>query len=175
MTTTKNNDENHHHQSQSLVYNVINNIQPFASLVDDLPYLKRKVHNDTTTTTTTTTNINTTTTTTYHNSTTNITDNDHHQSDKNNNQYNGPSEDDLTKIRDFHLQVGTLLGEDYAKVIHFDQWKDDVSILNEVIHWLGYKNCNFNAIVHENDNGYGVDSSTIIDLGKNCHYPFINE
>ena len=129
----------------------------------------------TTTTTTTTTNINTTTTTTYHNSTTNITDNDHHQSDKNNNQYNGPSEDDLTKIRDFHLQVGTLLGEDYAKVIHFDQWKDDVSILNEVIHWLGYKNCNFNAIVHENDNGYGVDSSTIIDLGKNCHYPFINE
>ena len=89
--------------------------------------------------------------------------------------YHGPNRTDLKFIRDFHINVGKELGEEYAKIINFDEWIKDVSVLNDVIDWLGYKDCAFNAIVHDNENGYAVDKTTMIDLGDNCHYPFIEE
>ena len=81
----------------------------------------------------------------------------------------------LKYIRDFHVQVGQRLGEDYAKVIYFDKWIDDVSVLNDVVDWLGFQKCAFNTITHDNENGYTVDNTTVVDLGANCHYPFSNE
>jgi hypothetical protein len=90
-------------------------------------------------------------------------------------QYNGPSKLELQDIRDFHIKVHNQLGKKYSKLIRFDQWKDDVNELNDVIDWLGYKHCSFNAIAHDNENGYDVDNSTIIDLGHHCHYPFAKE
>ena len=48
-------------------------------------------------------------------------------------------------------------------------------MLNDVVEWLGYKDCLFNTITHDNENGYTVDNTTVIDLGENCRYPFVDE
>ncbi len=89
--------------------------------------------------------------------------------------YNGPSYEDLEKTRDFHIKVGQRLGTDYAKIILFDEWIHNVNVLNDVIDWLGYKDCAFNTITHDNENGYTVDNETVVDLGKHCHYPYAEE
>mmetsp|Transcript_21676 Transcript_21676/g.27351 ORF Transcript_21676/g.27351 Transcript_21676/m.27351 type:complete len:362 (-) Transcript_21676:76-1161(-) len=89
--------------------------------------------------------------------------------------YNGPTKAGLKDIRDFHVALSRALGKSSAKIIRFDHWKDNVNVLNEVLDWLGYENCQYDAITHENENGYGVDNTTIIDLGKDCHYPFLDE
>ncbi len=100
-------------------------------------------------------NVTTTTeTTTTTSTTTNLSAN-----------YDGPTKAVLKDIREFHLTVGRVLGEDYAKIIRFDHWKDNVTVLNEVLDWLGFEKCRYNVITHENENGYGVDNSTVVDLG----------
>lgn len=83
--------------------------------------------------------------------------------------FKGPDVKELERIRDFHIQVGGLLGTTYAKVIKLEDWEDNVNVLNEVIHWLGYdsQKCAFNTITHDNANGYSVDNS-IVDVGEQC-------
>lgn len=90
-------------------------------------------------------------------------------------QYAGPTIQELTQIRDFYISFANLIGDPYAKLIQFDEWKDDVGILNDVVDWLGYKHCAFNAISHDNENGYAVDNHTVIDVGEDCQYPFVHE
>ena len=41
-----------------------------------------------------------------------------------------------------------------------EEWLEDISILNSVVSWLGYKDCQFQAIVHENHGGYKHDKKT---------------
>ena len=84
--------------------------------------------------------------------------------------YKGPNMKELEEIRNFHIQVGELFGTTYAKVIKLEDWKDNVTVLNEVIHWMGFdsQKCAFNTITHDNANGYSVDNSTI-DLGEDCN------
>jgi len=59
---------------------------------------------------------------------------------------------------------------DRARLIDMEDWKDDVSILNDLLNWLGFEKCSFPKILHENLNGYEHDSSEI-SLGKQCVYP----
>jgi hypothetical protein len=48
-------------------------------------------------------------------------------------------------------QFAGHLGKDMAKSIDMKMWRDDDSLLNDVIDWLGYnKHCHFESIVHEN-------------------------
>ena len=86
-----------------------------------------------------------------------------------NSKYKGPDMHELESIRDFHIQLGELFGTTYAKVIKLEDWEDNVDVLNEVIHWLGFdpQTCAFNTITHDNANGYSVDNS-IVDVGENC-------
>jgi len=47
-------------------------------------------------------------------------------------------------------------------------WSKDVSILNDLLDWLGYKECHFQSI--ENHDGFGVDQ-TEAQMSDECHYP----
>jgi hypothetical protein len=71
-------------------------------------------------------------------------------------------------LKDFHFRL-----EHRSKMIDMSDWKDDVSVLNEVVDWLGFENCAFNSIKHENKGGYEVDNSTSVNLGQNCIYPHV--
>ena len=52
-------------------------------------------------------------------------------------------------------QFAGHLGKDMAKSIDMKMWREDVSLLNDVIDWLGYdKHCHFESIIHENHDKY---------------------
>ncbi len=86
--------------------------------------------------------------------------------------------DDLDEaVEDYKAQTKFLkklaeLMDGRAKLIDMDVWKNDVSVLNDVLDWLGFENCSFKKILHENINGYQHDSSEI-SIGENCIYPHI--
>lgn len=85
---------------------------------------------------------------------------------------NGKTTDDITKYNQWLIDVATYLGNDMAKVIDLSKWKDNVDVFNDVAHWLGFRNCKFTSIVHENLNGYGRDNETDVGIDENCHYPY---
>jgi hypothetical protein len=60
-----------------------------------------------------------------------------------------------------------------ARLINMEEWKNDVSVLNDVIGWLGFKGCAFKDTIHENHGGFEHDKSTSINLGSQCRYPFV--
>jgi len=47
-----------------------------------------------------------------------------------------------------------------------------VQILNELIQWLGFKDCSFHRLLEENTQGISRDDQTVTDLGRNCRYPY---
>jgi len=86
-------------------------------------------------------------------------------------EYLGPSMKRLKEVNDFQRSLMANLGGPMAKLIDMDNWAKDVRILNEVVVWLGYQNCEFDNIVHENLAGYTRDEETELHLGKNCLFP----
>jgi hypothetical protein len=81
------------------------------------------------------------------------------------------------KMNDFLLDLGEVLGKDIAKVIDMSEWVQDVDVINDVIDWLGYENCAFKQILHENSpgdkgDGLGRDHETDTGLDESCRYPF---
>lgn len=78
-------------------------------------------------------------------------------------------------IRKYNMklsQLAAVLGPDRARVIDMSEWsKKDGSglvVLNDLIEWLGYRNCKFTSLIHSNKDGYGKDT-TKLSLGKHCH------
>lgn len=88
-----------------------------------------------------------------------------------NNTYLGPSMDELKKANQFQFDLYQSLGDDYSKLIDMDEWSKDVQMLNDIVTWLGFDECQFEAIVHENLKGYTRDTSTKLKVGKNCKPP----
>lgn len=84
----------------------------------------------------------------------------------------GGTEDELVQYNSFQVALAQELGSDTAKLIDMNDWKDNVSVLNDVIDWLGFKGCAFQELVHENHDGYGRDTDHGVDLGTNCSYPY---
>jgi hypothetical protein len=62
------------------------------------------------------------------------------------------------------------MGPKTAQVVDMNEWVKDVSILNDVVKWLGFKGCRFKALLHENYDRYERDT-TVLDLGPQCQYP----
>lgn len=87
--------------------------------------------------------------------------------------YLGPSKENLRANNDWQREFWNSLGSDMAWLIDMDKWTQDVGVLNKVVNWLGYENCVFKAIAHENDKGYAPDTKTDLDLGERCIYPYI--
>ena len=61
--------------------------------------------------------------------------------------------------------------KDRARMIDISIWKNNVTVLNEIVDWLGFENCAFSSIFHENQDGYRRDKKTSMDLGNQCTYP----
>lgn len=108
--------------------------------------------------------------------------------------------DESMKNRAFYQEVQELFGPDKAKTVDLDKWMNDVEILNDVVNWLGFTSCRFNAILHENHHGkygepklnwlhatvillrsraflaahetdYETDTTSRIHMGENCKAP----
>jgi len=69
----------------------------------------------------------------------------------------------------FHRELAEELG-DAARLTDLEEWKNNVDVLNEVIEWLGFKNCRFNTILHENHDGYQPDRERHLNLDDDCEY-----
>jgi len=78
--------------------------------------------------------------------------------------------DHIQKMNDFMIDVAEELGEEMARLIDMNEWTQDVEVLNDLIGWLGFRDCRYQAVVHENANGYGRDNETEPDIGDDCHY-----
>ena len=70
----------------------------------------------------------------------------------------------------FLMELNNELGERLSRFIDMEQWKDNVKVLNDIVTWLGFKKCAFNAIFHENFLNYKHDVDTQVSLGNNCKY-----
>ena len=55
-------------------------------------------------------------------------------------------------------------------MIYMEEWTKNVTQLNEVVEWLGFRNCQYDKVLHNNKNGYEGDESPI-DLGRGCLSP----
>lgn len=81
----------------------------------------------------------------------------------------GKEKEKLKQANEFLKNLANSLGEDMSRLLDMDEWANDVKIINEILVWLGFKDCAFNSTLHENINGYERDRSAVI-LGNNCRY-----
>jgi len=77
----------------------------------------------------------------------------------------------IQEMNDYLTHLTTELGEDMAQLIDMTEWIKDVTVLNNVVEWLGFKHCQFRSIVHENAGGYERDHDTTPNVSSKCHYP----
>ncbi len=81
------------------------------------------------------------------------------------------SEEGIENMNEFLENLSEELGEDMSRLVDMNDWTKDVVVLNDLIHWLGFRDCKYQQVVHENANGYGRDHETDSGVGANCHYP----
>ena len=70
--------------------------------------------------------------------------------------------------------IATIFGEERARLIGISKWTKEESglqVLNDVVHWLGFRNCTFNSLYHENKNRFHHANTTKSILDPNCNYP----
>jgi len=78
---------------------------------------------------------------------------------------------DLAKsLTSFYDELQTRLGPDKARTVDLDEWMTDVDVLNDAVSWLGFTNCRFDGILHENHDGYLQDHHAI-HFGEDCKAP----
>jgi hypothetical protein len=83
----------------------------------------------------------------------------------------GVDKHDIRKRNRFYKNFAEEMGKDRSTLIDMSKWKDDIGILNNVIHWLGYRDCDFGDIYHENSKesgGYGTDTNREIKVSPQC-------
>lgn len=71
-------------------------------------------------------------------------------------------------LRDLHTELGFS-----SYLLDMRWWKNNVEILNEAVKWLGFENCAFDSVYHENKGGYERDTNETISVGAKCRYPHI--
>ena len=91
------------------------------------------------------------------------------------NTFEGPAPleelpDRIKRQNDFLTQFAQYMSEDKARLIYMEEWTKNVTQLNEVVEWLGFRNCQYDKVLHNNKNGYEGDESPI-DLGRGCLSP----
>jgi len=78
--------------------------------------------------------------------------------------------DGFKRQDDFLTKFAEHMGEDKARLIYMEDWVNDVTHLNEVVEWLGFRNCQYNRVLHNNVNGYVQDKSVLV-VGGGCQAP----
>ncbi len=53
----------------------------------------------------------------------------------------------------FYDAIQTHLGSDKALTVDLDEWMTNVEVLNDAVSWLGFTNCRFDGVLHENHHG----------------------
>ncbi len=76
----------------------------------------------------------------------------------------------VKKENDFLVQMTQYMGEEMARLIFMEEWTNNVTHLNEVVEWLGFSNCQYDKVLHNNKNGYQADKSHF-DVGSGCRAP----
>lgn len=76
----------------------------------------------------------------------------------------------LVKENKFLKKFASLMGQDAAQLIDMNEWTEDVSVLNNVLDWMGYQKCHFRKVLHDNYHGQSTDPSEL-NIGEHCHYP----
>jgi hypothetical protein len=71
---------------------------------------------------------------------------------------------------EFLHSFATALGTERAQLIDMSEWTKDISILNNVVRWVGFKGCGFKSALHENHDRYERDNSTDLGIGARCRY-----
>ena len=77
----------------------------------------------------------------------------------------------LQNVSQLHEEFAQWLGPDMGKLLYMEDWTKNVTILNQVVEWLGFQDCVFDKFFHENNHGYGRDKKTHPHLGPNCRAP----
>ena len=83
----------------------------------------------------------------------------------------GGDKEAIKKRIKFYENFANEMGNDRATMIDMSKWKDDVGILNNVTYWLGYRDCEFGDMYHDNSKesgGYGLDKQRELKLGPRC-------
>ncbi|GFH56554.1 predicted protein [Chaetoceros tenuissimus] len=81
-------------------------------------------------------------------------------------------EERLMLENQFLMQFAENMGNQ-ATLIDMAQWRENGNVLNDVVSWLGFQQCQFSQLLHANDHsegGYSEDQ-TVLNLGKECHFP----
>jgi hypothetical protein len=81
------------------------------------------------------------------------------------------SYEDIAKHNQQLIEFAQWLGPEMGKLIQMEDWTTNVTVMNQVVEWAGFKECAFNAILHENDNGFKRDHETRPSLGPRCRAP----
>lgn len=75
-------------------------------------------------------------------------------------------------LHEIHKSTLQLLGKEQVYLLDMDQWsfKNGVAYFNNVAKWLGYTNCTYKIVRHDNyGQRYNLDNKNdIMDLGNNC-------
>lgn len=82
-----------------------------------------------------------------------------------------PIDQNLKYVNQQHQEFAQWLGPDMGRLIYMEDWTSNVTVLNQVVEWLGFQDCVFDKIVHENDKGYNSDTTTTPHLGPLCRAP----
>eukprot|EP00555_Chaetoceros_dichaeta_P014882 CAMPEP_0198254442 /NCGR_PEP_ID=MMETSP1447-20131203/4737_1 /TAXON_ID=420782 /ORGANISM="Chaetoceros dichaeta, Strain CCMP1751" /LENGTH=254 /DNA_ID=CAMNT_0043940479 /DNA_START=302 /DNA_END=1067 /DNA_ORIENTATION=+ len=67
-----------------------------------------------------------------------------------------------------------MFGNERARLLDMVDWTNEetgLQYLNDVVYWLGFRDCKFNQLYHENTNGYESNNTGRVNVGPNCHYP----
>jgi len=78
----------------------------------------------------------------------------------------------VERANQFLMEFTNKLSPNTAMLLELDEWKSNVTPLNRVLTWLGFRGCSFSDVVHENRNDYELDDKTL-QLGDTCEYPFL--
>ena len=73
---------------------------------------------------------------------------------------------------DFLHNFTEAMGTERAQLIDMNEWTGDISILNNVVRWLGFQDCRFKSILHENSENYEGGNSTDPGVGAHCRYRY---
>ena len=71
---------------------------------------------------------------------------------------------------DFLGKFAQHMSADTARLIYMEEWTNNVTQFNELVEWLGFQNCHFDKLLHNNKNRYQGDE-TPIDFGVDCRAP----
>ena len=82
------------------------------------------------------------------------------------------TKEELEAYNNFQLDLASELGPEMAILLDMNEWKDNTEVINHVVDWLGFKNCHFQELVHENHDGYQRDAEHSLELSKKCWYPY---